>query len=157
REAAARAFVAARAAGLEPEARARLVADACAVIADPALATLFAPGALAEAPIAGRVVLPSGEEIAVAGQLDRLRVDADVVVFADFKTTARPPAADAAIPGRTLVQMGLYAALLARAFPDRRIEARLVWTAGPLVRTLTPAELEAGIVAAAAQRPPRPE
>ncbi|WP_372426412.1 double-strand break repair helicase AddA [Salinarimonas chemoclinalis] len=156
RDAAAHAFVAARAAGLGPEVRARLVADACAVVADPALATLFAPDALAEAPIAGRVLLPNGEEIAVAGQLDRLAVGADTVVFADFKTTAHPPAADAAIPRGTLVQMGLYAALLARAFPDRRIEARLVWTAGPLVRRLAPEELAAGLDAAAAQRPRQP-
>ncbi|WP_029029502.1 double-strand break repair helicase AddA [Salinarimonas rosea] len=153
REAAARAFVAARAPGLAPEARARIVADACAVIADPALAALFAPEALAEAPIAGRVVLPNGEEIAVAGQLDRLAVGADAVAFADFKTTARPPAADAPVPRGTLVQMGLYAALLARAFPGRRVEARLVWTAGPLVRTLGRAELAAGLDAAVAQRP----
>ncbi|MGJ3264598.1 MAG: double-strand break repair helicase AddA [Salinarimonas sp.] len=152
RETAAAAFVAARAAGLEAEIRAGIVADACAVIADPALAALFAPEALAETPIAGRVVLPDGEEIAVAGQLDRLAVGADAIVFADFKTAAHPPAADAAVPRETLVQMGLYAALLARAFPGRRVEARLVWTAGPLVRTLTPAELEDGLAAAAALR-----
>ncbi|GGK39366.1 double-strand break repair helicase AddA [Salinarimonas ramus] len=152
REAAATSFVAARARGLSEEVRAAIVRDACAVIADPRLAPLFSQHAFAEAPVAGRVVLPSGEEIAVAGQLDRLAIGPDAIVFADFKTAARPPAPDAPVPGTTLVQMGLYAALLARAFPGRRIEAHLVWTAGPHVRVLTQPELDAGLARAMERR-----
>jgi ATP-dependent helicase/nuclease subunit A len=149
---AAQAFVAARARGLPEEARAAIVADSCAVIADPRLAPLFAPGALAEAPVAGRVRLPDGVEIPVAGQIDRLAITDEAVFFADFKTVARPPAPDAPLPETTRAQLALYAALLARIWPDRRIEARLVWTAGPTVRAVTPAELEEGLAVAARRR-----
>jgi len=152
RERAASAFVAARAAGLSADARAAIVADACAVVADPRLAPLFAPDALAEAPVAGRVVLPDGAQIQVAGQIDRLAQTHDAVWFADFKTAARAPARDAPVPETALVQMSLYAALLARIFPGRRLEARLVWTAGPEIRALTPAELEQGLALAARRR-----
>ncbi|WP_349372119.1 double-strand break repair helicase AddA [Salinarimonas sp.] len=149
---AARAFVDARARGLDENTRGAIVSDACAVIADPRLAPLFAPEALAEAPVAGRVRLPDGVEIAVAGQIDRLAITDEAVFFADFKTAARPPAPDAPLPETTRAQLALYAALLARIWPERRIEARLVWTAGPTVRTLSPAELEEGLAIAARRR-----
>ncbi|MFN3685830.1 double-strand break repair helicase AddA [Salinarimonas sp.] len=133
---AAQAFVAARAPSLPEERRARIVGSALAIIAEPALAPLFAPDALAEAPVAGRVLLPGGATLAISGQIDRLAITPEAVHFVDFKTAARPPAEDAPIREGTLRQMALYAALLSRAFPGRRIEALVVWTAGPLVRRI---------------------
>ncbi|TVR12219.1 MAG: double-strand break repair helicase AddA, partial [Salinarimonadaceae bacterium] len=145
RRAAAAAFVAARAAGLSMEARERIVADALAVIEDARLAALFAPGAFAEAPIAGEVEIgDAGVRTPVAGQIDRLAVTQDAVIFADFKTGARPPADGAPRPGQ-LSQMALYHALLAAIYPGRPIRAFLVWTAGPLVAEIPEADLEAAL------------
>ncbi|MCC5978242.1 MAG: double-strand break repair helicase AddA [Salinarimonas sp.] len=146
REAAARAFVAARAGGLDDAMREAVVADALSVIADPRLAPLFAPDALAEAPVSGRVgVGMTGEKVAVTGQIDRLAIGADAICFADFKTSARAPEPDKPLSARYLSQMALYRALLAQIYPDRAIRAFMVWTAGPQVRELDTGELEAAL------------
>lgn len=147
RRAAASAFVAARAAGLTPDARGRIVEDALAVIEDPRLADLFAPGAFAEAPVAGEVRIgEAGVATPVAGQIDRLAVTRDAVIFADFKTGARPPADGAPRPGQ-LSQMALYHALLGAIYPGLPIRAFLVWTAGPLVAEIPEADLRASLAA----------
>jgi len=114
--------------GVEDEAeRAGLVRDVCAIIADPAHAAIFAADALAEAPIAA--VLPEG--MVVAGTVDRLRVEPDRVLLVDFKTGRRAPADLAAVPEHHLRQMAAYAAALAIIFPERRVEAALLYTSGP--------------------------
>ena len=92
---AARAFVAARAGGLDATMRAAIVADALAVIEDERLTPLFAADALAEAPVSGLVsVGEAGARVGVTGQIDRLAIGEDAIWFADFKTSARPPDPD---------------------------------------------------------------
>lgn len=117
--------------------RALLVDQACGVIADPRFARVFAPDALAEAPIAavvaGRVV---------AGTVDRLCVADDRVLVVDFKTSRRAPLTLADAPEAHLRQMAAYAAALAEIFPGRRIEAGLLYTAAPVLLTLDPATLD---------------
>jgi ATP-dependent helicase/nuclease subunit A len=119
--------------------REALVRDVCGIIADPAYAAIFAPEALAEAPIAA--VLPSG--LVVAGTVDRLLVEEDRVLLVDFKTGRRAPAGLAGVPDHHLGQMAAYAAALAMIFPGRRIEAMLLYTAGPTPILLPSAALEA--------------
>jgi ATP-dependent helicase/nuclease subunit A len=143
---AARAFVAARAAGLDDTMRATMVADALKVIEDKRLAPLFAADALAEAPVSGLVgVGGAGARVGVTGQIDRLAIGDDAICFADFKTSARPPDPDTPLSPRYLMQMALYRALLAQIYPDRAIRAFMVWTAGPQVRELDNAELDAAL------------
>ena len=100
-----------------------------------AIAALFAPGGLAEAPIAAVV----GEAV-VAGTVDRLRVDQDRVLFVDYKTGRRVPETVTDAPPAHLRQMAAYAAALAVIFPRRRVEAALLYTAGPKILTV-PADL----------------
>jgi ATP-dependent helicase/nuclease subunit A len=119
--------------------RAALLRDVCAIIADPAYAAIFAPEALAEAPIAA--VLPNG--LVVAGTVDRLLVETDRVLLVDFKTGRRAPADLGGVPDHHLDQMGAYAAALAMIFPGRTIEAMLVYTAGPTPIALSAAILDA--------------
>ena len=147
REAAAEAFVAARAAGLGEEERAALIRDALAVIADPRLGPLFASGSLAEAPVAGMVAIgEAGIRVPVTGQIDRLAVTEDEVLFADFKTSARPPRDGAPLPQSYLTQMALYRELLSSIYPGRRLRAFMVWTAGPKVREIDEADLRAALL-----------
>ena len=122
----------------DPGERAALVRDVCAIIADPAHAAIFAPEALAEAPIAA--VLANGQ--VVAGTVDRLLVEPDRVVLIDFKTGRRAPGRLDQVPGHHLDQMGAYTAALAVIFPDRRIEAVLLYTSGPTLIPLPPAVLD---------------
>jgi ATP-dependent helicase/nuclease subunit A len=115
-----------------------IAAAALAVIENPRFAELFAPDALAEAPIAAVV-----EGLVVSGTVDRLVVRPDVVRVVDFKTARRAPASVDAIPAYHLRQMAAYAAALGVIFPGRRIEAALLYTAGPTLHPLPPELLAA--------------
>jgi ATP-dependent helicase/nuclease subunit A len=122
-----------RSAGIgDPERRRALVRDSCAIIADPLYAELFGPDALAEAPIAAVI----GDGIVVSGTVDRLLVEDERIVFADFKTGRRVPQTPDDIPAAHLRQMAAYAEALRAIFPGRRVEAKLLYTAGPLLHDL---------------------
>jgi len=112
--------------------RAAIVEDVLRVIDDPDFAELFGPDALAEAPIAA--VIDDG--IVVSGTVDRLLVLPDRVRVVDFKTGRRAPASLQAIPPYHLRQMAAYAAALGKIFPDRPVEAALLYTAAPIMFTL---------------------
>jgi ATP-dependent helicase/nuclease subunit A len=118
--------------------RQALVGAACAIIGDPTHAEIFAADALAEAPIAA--VLADGT--VVAGTVDRLVVADDRVLVVDFKTGRRVPADAASAPEHHLRQMAAYAAALAAIFPGRRIEAALLYTAGPALLPIPQALLD---------------
>jgi ATP-dependent helicase/nuclease subunit A len=110
--------------------RAEMAAAALAVLADPRFAAVFGPGSKAEVALAGAAArLPAGLEI--SGRVDRLVVEAGRVLVVDFKTN-RPALARIEDADRAyIVQMAVYAAVLAEIFPGRKIEAALVWTDGP--------------------------
>ncbi|MEH3146708.1 MAG: double-strand break repair helicase AddA [Methylobacterium frigidaeris] len=135
RAAAADAFLAARAPGLDARTRSGIAAAVLRLLADPALATLFGPAARAEVAVAGRVTL-HGVERPVHGRVDRLAVTPEGVWLADFKT-GRPPADDAPVPHGQAAQVALYAALLRRIYPDRPVHPLVVWTSGPVIRRLS--------------------
>lgn len=133
REATALAWLEHGAGVADPALRQSLVADACAIIADPALADIFGGGALVEAPIAAVV----GGDV-VSGTVDRLLVGDDAVRIVDFKTGRRVPASVDSVPDHHLRQMAAYAAALAVVFPGRRVDAALLYTAGPKLMVLSP-------------------
>ncbi|WP_265570670.1 double-strand break repair helicase AddA [Sphingomicrobium nitratireducens] len=115
-------------AGVEETGRREDMADAAlAVIEDPALADLFGPHSLAEAPIAA--TLEDGRVI--AGTADRLLVAGERIVVVDFKTGRFVPQTITDAPRAHVAQMEAYAAALRRIFPGRTVEARLLYTAGP--------------------------
>ncbi|MET0137264.1 MAG: 3'-5' exonuclease, partial [Sphingobium sp.] len=120
----------------DPVERAVMIDQALAVIDDPAFAALFGAQALAEAPIAATV-----NGMVIAGTIDRLLIEPDRILLVDFKTGLRVPPDVEAIPAGHLRQMAAYAAALAVIFPDRRIEAALLYTAGPRFLPLDPALL----------------
>jgi ATP-dependent helicase/nuclease subunit A len=127
-------------AGVADEAAREGLADAaCAVIADPRFAGLFGADALAEAPIAA--VVAGG--IVVSGTVDRLLVGDERILIADFKTGRDPPASEKAIPAAHLRQMAAYRAALRVIFPDRPVEAALLYTAAPTLFSLPDALLDA--------------
>ncbi|MET1112152.1 MAG: double-strand break repair helicase AddA, partial [Allosphingosinicella sp.] len=94
-----------RSAGIEDaQLRRGLVEDSCRLIADPAHAALFGPGALAEAPIAA--VVEGG--LVVTGTVDRLLVGPDRILVADINNDLRAPADLAEIPLPHLRQKSAY-------------------------------------------------
>ena len=126
-------------AGLDDAAaRAALIADACAILADPRFAAVFAADALAEVPVAAVV---DGQVI--AGTVDRLLVSDERILVVDFKTGRRVPAGLATVPDQHLDQIAAYAAALSVIFPGRVLEAALLYTAGPRVIAVDAATLAA--------------
>ena len=126
-----------RSAGIaDPERRRELVRDACAIVADPLYAELFGPDSLAEAPIAAVI----GDGLVVSGTVDRLLVGETRILFADFKTGRRVPERLEDIPSAHLRQMAAYSEALRVIFPGRKVEAKLLYTAGPILHDL-PADL----------------
>ncbi len=115
--------------------RAELTDSALAVLADARWADVFAPGALAEVPITATV----GGRV-IAGTIDRLLIAPDRIRIIDFKTARRPPqTVDQVAPG-ILRQLAAYTLALEAAYPDRTVEAALLYTAAPHLIAL-PAEL----------------
>jgi ATP-dependent helicase/nuclease subunit A len=119
----------------DPAARAAIVAAVLSVIEDARFADLFGPDALAEAPIAATL----DDGIVIAGTVDRLLVG-DTIRLIDFKTGRQVPDA---VPEYHVRQMAGYAAALAVIFPDRPVEAALLYTAGPTLVPLSAAQLAA--------------
>lgn len=133
--------------------RAGIVGDALAVLEDARFADLFGPDALAEAPVAAVV----GDGIVISGTVDRLLVEETRVRVVDFKTGRRAPAGIGDVPPYHLRQMAAYVAALEKVFPGRRIEAALLYTAGPVLIPLDArviADHKPGFVAAQASLPP---
>ena len=120
-------------AGVADESARREIADAaCSLIGDPAFADLFGPESIGEVPIAA--TLPDGR--VVAGTVDRLCVGSDFVRVIDFKTGRAVPADANAIPAAHRAQMEAYAKALSVIFEGRKVEASLLYTAGPKLFTL---------------------
>lgn len=96
------------------------------VLDEPGWADLFAPGSLAEVPI----VATLGKQ-AIAGSVDRLLVEAGRVLVVDYKTARRPPERVEDVPRAILRQMAAYVAALEQIWPDRQVEAALLYTSAP--------------------------
>jgi ATP-dependent helicase/nuclease subunit A len=108
------------------------------VLNDPAFAAVFSPASRAEVPIVGLV-----GRLSVAGQVDRLLVEAERVLVVDYKTNRPPPATEDTVDPAYRRQMAAYRAVLAAIYPDKRIDCALLWTDGPRLMPLSAALLDA--------------
>src|SRR5690606_33984362 len=112
--------------------RSEMIEAAFAVLEDGRFAPVFGPGSRAEVAIAGRF-----EDAPVSGRLDRLVVTPERVLVVDYKTNRpAPDRAEDADPAY-LAQMAAYVAVLRALYPDRPVEAALVWTDGPRLTPLS--------------------
>ena len=97
------------------------------VLDDATFAPIFAGQSRAEVAIMGTIEV-RGKSRAVSGKIDRLAVSAQRVLLVDFKTSRPAPAGLFDLPPEHLLQMALYRALLRPIYPERRIEAALIYT-----------------------------
>ena len=115
-----------------------MLARALRVLEEPQWRDVFRPDALAEVPIAALV----GKDV-IAGTIDRLLVEDERILVADFKTARRPPANLAAVPEATLKQMAAYVAALEVIYPGRSIEAAILYTQTPQLLAIPAASIAA--------------
>ncbi|MEM8918813.1 MAG: double-strand break repair helicase AddA [Pseudomonadota bacterium] len=117
--------------------RTELVDVVLQVLHNPQWAGFFADKALAEAPIAAVV-----DDYVVSGTVDRLIVEEDRVLVIDFKTGRKLPRDLEDVPLSYLRQMASYRAALQKIFPDRPVQAALLFSEGPLLLELPNALLD---------------
>ncbi|MGI8704800.1 MAG: double-strand break repair helicase AddA [Sphingomicrobium sp.] len=104
--------------------REEIARTVCGLIDDSRFSELFGPGSLGEAPIAA--TLSDGRVI--AGTVDRLLIEASRIIVVDYKT-GRAPERDEDVPEAHRLQMQAYAQALSVIFPDRPVDAALLYTA----------------------------
>ncbi len=124
-----------RAPDLEEPQRTELQSAVLGLMQRPEFTDVFALGALAEVPLSGVLHTQSAPRT-VNGQIDRLVVGETEILLVDYKTNQRVPASVEATPVGYLRQMRAYRDLLQRIYPDHRIRALLLWTAGPAMMEL---------------------
>ncbi|WP_375648843.1 double-strand break repair helicase AddA [Bartonella sp. OT172YNZD] len=105
------------------------------------LKPLFSEHSRAEVSLMG-IVKIRGKEQAISGQIDRLYITKNSIIFADFKT-GTPPENETAIASHHWLQMALYRKLLQAIHPDKDIQALLIYSKEAKVFKLSPEKLEA--------------
>jgi ATP-dependent helicase/nuclease subunit A len=126
--------------------RDEMIAAAFGVLDDPRFAPVFGPGSRAEVAVAGRAPeLPSG--MVISGRLDRLVVTPDRVLVVDYKTNRPAPATVEAADPAYIRQLAVYVAVLKALYPQRTVEAALVWTDGPALMPVPQALMDQALKA----------
>ena len=74
--------------------------------------------------------------------VDRLAVTDTEVLIADYKSDRKIPDSPDRVPDAYVGQLALYRAVLANLYPNHRVRAALVWTAGPALTALPDAALD---------------
>ena len=115
---------------LDETRRNEMIDAAFGVLDDARFAPVFGPGSRAEvALIGGAPDLPAG--VSISARLDRLVLTPDRVLVVDYKTNRPAPARIEDADPAYVRQLGVYVAVLRALYPDRAVEAALVWTDGP--------------------------
>uniref|UniRef100_UPI002FC94299 double-strand break repair helicase AddA n=1 Tax=Brevundimonas sp. TaxID=1871086 RepID=UPI002FC94299 len=120
---------------LDEAARAEMIGAAFRVLDDARFAPVFGPGSRPEVALTGSV-----GDVPISGRMDRLVVTPDRVLVVDYKTNRPAPDRIEDADPAYVLQMAVYASVLARLYPGRTVEAALVWTDGPRLMAV-PAEL----------------
>ncbi|RZJ22171.1 MAG: double-strand break repair helicase AddA, partial [Brevundimonas sp.] len=111
---------------LTDDQRAEMIAAAMEVLADARFAPVFGPGSRPEVALTGRV-----NGAAVSGRMDRLVITPERVLVVDYKTNRPAPERIEEADPSYVLQLAVYVSILGQIYPDRPVEAALVWTDGP--------------------------
>ena len=125
---------------LDTNQRAEMIAAAFAVLDDARFAPVFGPGSRPEVALTGSV-----GATAVSGRMDRLVVTPDRVLVVDYKTNRPAPARIEDADPAYVLQLAVYVSILNDLYPDRAVEAALVWTDGPRLMTVPQAMMDAAL------------
>jgi ATP-dependent helicase/nuclease subunit A len=136
---------------LDSEIASGVVAEALTVFDAAFAGEIFGPDSLAEAGMA--LDLPAVAPNRMLGRIDRLVIGPERVLVVDFKTDAQPPGTANEISEGYLAQLGCYRAGLAALYPERVVDAAILWTAGPVLMGLDGDALDRALANSAARAP----
>ncbi|HRJ65310.1 MAG TPA: PD-(D/E)XK nuclease family protein, partial [Brevundimonas sp.] len=120
--------------------RLEMIDAAFRVLDDDRFAPVFGVGSRPEVALTGSVGTTP-----VSGRMDRLVVTPDRVLVIDYKTNRPAPARIEDADPAYVLQLAIYAAILRDLYPDRAVEAALVWTDGPRLMAVPQAMLDAAL------------
>lgn len=110
------------------------------VLTDARFADAFGPDSRPEVALAGQVgVNARGEAVFMSGRIDRLVIGPERVLVIDYKSNRPAPDSAEEAAADYQRQMAGYVALLRQIYPDRSVEAALLWTDGPKLTPLSEA------------------
>jgi ATP-dependent helicase/nuclease subunit A len=122
---------------LTSDARHEMLEATLGVLEDPRFAAVFAPGGRAEAAVIGQLGADT-----INGRIDRLVITDTEILVIDYKTDRPAPATLAGVGEAYVAQMAAYRAVLSQQWPNRPIRCLLVWTDGPQLMEIPPADLD---------------
>ena len=129
---------------LSDEQRAEMIAAAFKVLEDARFNAVFGPGSRPEIALTGGAET-LGPGVVINGRIDRLVVTPERVLVIDYKTNRPPPQRIEDADPAYILQMATYVAVLKRLYPDRPVEAALVWTDGPDLMAVPQALMDAAL------------
>ena len=125
---------------IDDQQRTEMIDAAFRVLDDDRFAPVFGAGSRPEVALTGSVgTMP------VSGRMDRLVVTPDRVLVVDYKTNRPAPARIEDADPAYVVQLAVYTAILRDLYPDRAVEAALVWTDGPRLMAVPQAMMDAAL------------
>lgn len=126
---------------LDADQKAEMIGAAFLVLEDPLFAPVFGPGSRPEVALTGRAA-----GVPVSGRIDRLVITPERVLVVDYKTNRPAPDRIEAADPAYVRQLAIYVSILRQLYPDRPVEAALVWTDGPKLMPVTTDRLEAALM-----------
>ena len=125
---------------IDDQQRVEMIEAAFRVLDDARFAPVFGVGSRPEVALTGSVGTTP-----VSGRMDRLVITPDRVLVVDYKTNRPAPARIEDADPAYVLQLAVYAAILRDLYPDRAVEAALVWTDGPRLMAVPQAMMDAAL------------
>jgi ATP-dependent helicase/nuclease subunit A len=118
-----------------------MIEAAFRVLEDDRFAPVFGTGSRPEVALTGRV-----GGVGVSGRMDRLVITPERVLVADYKTNRPAPDRIEDADPAYVLQLAVYVSILRQLYPDRVVEAALVWTDGPKLMAVPPALIDEALI-----------
>jgi ATP-dependent helicase/nuclease subunit A len=120
---------------LDADEQHNMITSIIAVLKDTDFAPIFTEESASEFSIMGTLDV-KGQERIVSGRIDRMVILEDKILIVDYKTNFKAPDHISEIPQVYIRQLAIYRAVLQPLYPDKPIEAGLLYTRVPALFAL---------------------
>lgn len=126
------------------DARNEMIKSVINVMTDAKFSPIFLSDSAAEFSIMGSLMIKDEERI-VSGRIDRLVVQDDRLLIVDYKTNYIAPSEISDISPSYIAQLAIYRAVLQPLYPNKKIEAGLLYTRTPKIIEVPASMLDAAM------------